>query len=137
MAFIIRVYLKNSSFSEEYAQEKYQGEDSPENIRYEWEDEFKLAGNSVVLERNSTYLLAGERGESDAFSYDIKDVMTFVFVGDEGSTPVVFSEKAVDEYILDTTNKTVTVYLNDVEVIENPIPGIYIALSDFPKELRG
>ncbi len=65
MSFIIRVYLKNSSFSEEYAQEKHQGEDSPENIRYEWEDEFKLAGEQVVLERNQTYLLAGERGEND------------------------------------------------------------------------
>ncbi len=63
--------------------------------------------------------------------------MVFVFEGKDGSIPVVFSERTVDEYILDTAQKRLTVYLNDVEVIENPIPGIYIALSDFPRELRG
>lgn len=139
MSFSIQVFLKNSSFSEEYAQEHHAGGDSPENIRHEWEDEFRLTGEVAFKEllRDQSYMLAGERGENDLFSFEIPNVMIFLFESADGKTPVVFSEKSVDEYVLDTERNRLTVYLNDDEVVENPIPGIYIVLSHFPKELRG
>ena len=61
MSYSIQVFLKNNSFSEEYAQEKHEGKDSPENIRYEWEDEFRLTDASDVLEivRDQPFILAG------------------------------------------------------------------------------
>lgn len=139
MAFDIHVFLINSSFSEEYAQEKHDGADSAENTRYEWEDEFRLkaAIQNVSVKRNSNYMLQGEKGDGTLFSHEIPDVMIFEFSTIEGIIPVVVSEKAIEEYMLDTETNQLSVYLNDIEVIENPIPGVYIALSDFPKELAG
>lgn len=138
MAYTVNVFLKNASFSEEYAQEHHEGNDSPENIRYEWEDEFRVKGGDMVctVERDQTYLLSGEQGDGSTFSYEIPNVMIFLIQEGKNATPIVFSEKAVDEYILDTEKSKLTVILNDEEVVENPIPGIYIRLSDFPKALR-
>ncbi|MDR0801972.1 hypothetical protein [Fluviicola sp.] len=138
MSYTIQVFLKNNSFSEDYALEKYDGKDSPENIRYEWEDEFRLTDESDVLEivRDQPFVLAGETGENKPFYYEIHDVMQFVFHGENSSAAVVFSEKCLDEYIIDHDNKRLKVYLNDDEVVENPIPGVYIVLSAFPRELR-
>ncbi len=139
MSFLVYVYLKNESFSEEYAKEKYEGKDSPENIRYEWEDEFRVKGEDLTCEvtRQQSYLLAGEKGDGSMFSYEIPNVMIFLLKTGEDVTPIVFSENAVDEYIIDSEKSKLTVYLNDIEVVENPIPGIYIRLSDFPNALRG
>ncbi|WP_294672309.1 hypothetical protein [uncultured Fluviicola sp.] len=138
MSYSIQVFLKNNSFSEEYAQEKHEGKDSPENIRYEWEDEFRLTDSSDVLEivRDQPFVLAGEIGEGKAFHYEIQDVIQFIFHGEKGATPIVFSEKCLDEYIIDHDHQKLKVYLNDDEVVENPVPGVYIVLSAFPKELR-
>ncbi len=138
MSYSIQVFLKNNSFSEEYAREKHEGKDSPENIRYEWEDEFRLTDSSDVLEivRDHPFVLAGEIGEGKVFHYEIQDVIQFIFHGENGATPIVFSEKCLDEYIIDHDHQKLKVYLNDDEVVENPVPGVYIVLSAFPKELR-
>lgn len=139
MSYIVQVYLKNPSFSEEYAIEKHEGKDSPENIRYEWEDEFAIRGefSDVEIQRYSEYTLSGEQGEGTPFHVVFSDVFMFHFVSKEGITPLVFPEAAVDEYVLDKERKRLTVYLNYDETIENPIPGIYLFAKDFPKELRG
>lgn len=139
MGFTIQVFEKNSNFSQEFADATYNGQESPENTRFEWEDDFRINNDidDVKVVRDTTYLLAGERGEGDTFAFEIPGVTIFEFHGEEGVTPVVFSESALDEYELDLNRKKLTVYLNDTEVIENPIPGIYIVLSRFPKELQG
>jgi hypothetical protein len=138
MSYSIQVFLKNNSFSEEYALEKHEGKDSPENIRYEWEDEFRLTDSSDVLEivRDQPFVLTGEIGDGKTFHYEIHDVIQFIFHGENGATPIVFSEKCLDEYIIDHDHQKLKVYLNDDEVVENPVPGVYIVLSAFPKELR-
>ncbi|AEA45554.1 hypothetical protein [Fluviicola taffensis] len=137
MSYSIQVFLKNNSFSEEYAQEKHEGKDSLENVRYEWEDEFRLTDSTDVLEivREESFILAGEFEEGVPFQYEIEDVIQFVFHG-EDETRIVFSEKCLDEYTIDHDHQKLKVYLNDNEVVENPIPGVYIVLSSFPKELR-
>jgi hypothetical protein len=139
MSFFVSVFLKSSSFSEAYALEKHDGKDSPENIRYEWEDEFKIVGDVVLKEvlRNQDFVLAGEMGENEAFSFTINDVMKFQFEGDGEISSLVFSEKSMDEYVIDSEKNKLTVYLNDIEDVENPVSGVYIASSDFPKELKG
>lgn len=138
MSYTIQVFLRNGSFSEEYAQEKYAGKDAPENIRHEWEDEFRLTEPVEVVEivRDESYLLSGESGEGQPFAFEIQDVVQFLFHHVEGTTVLVFSEACLDEYKLDHDAKRLVVYLNDQEVVENPIPGIYLVLSSFPKELR-
>lgn len=138
MAYNIKVFLRNGDFSQEFADERYDGEESPENIRHEWEDEFRITGviSHVEVLRDQVYELQGDLGNGHPFSYRIPEVTIMHFNGEEGVTQLVFSEKALDEYMLDTENHRVEVYLNDHEVVENPLPGVYIVLSDFPKELR-
>ncbi len=138
MAYNVHVFLRNSDFSQEFADEQHNGEESPENIRHEWEDEFRITGtfSKVEVVRDQTYELKGDLGDNRPFSYQIPGVTSVLFHAEDGATELVFSEKALDEYILDTEKHTLEVYLNDDEVVENPLPGIYIVLSDFPKELR-
>lgn len=130
--------MHNSDFSQEFADTTNKGEETPENVRYEWEDEFRINEviSNVEIKREQEYLLTGESGENEPFSYSIPNVTTFLFQTENGITPLVFSEKALVEYVLDTEKNRLEVYLNDDEVVENPIPGIYIILSDFPKVLR-
>ncbi len=139
MSYIIHVYLKNASFSEEYANENHNGGDSPENIRYEWEDEFAIRGDidDVEIVRYTEYTLTGEQGEGNPFSITFPDVFQFHFKIGDSITPIAISESALDEYTLDKEKKKLFIYLNDNEVIENPIPGIYLLGSQFPKEFRG
>jgi hypothetical protein len=139
MSFFVSVFLKRSSFSEAYANEKHDGKDSPENIRYEWEDEFKVVGDVVLKEvlRNQEFVLAGEMGEDETFSFTISDMMQFQFEGDGEISSLVFSERSVDEYVVDLEKNKLTVYLNDIEDVENPVSGVYIAAADFPKALKG
>jgi hypothetical protein len=138
MAYNIQVFLRSSDFSEDFANERNNGEESAENIRHEWEDEFRINGtfSKVEVLRDQTYELAGELGEGRAFAYKIPGVTTVSFHGEDGTTMLVFSEKALEEYILDNDKHQFQAYLNDDEVVENPLPGVYIVLSDFPKELR-
>lgn len=139
MSFFVSVFLKSSSFSEAYANEKHDGKDSPENIRYEWEDEFKVLGDVVLKEvlRNQEFVLAGEMGEDETFSFTISDMMQFQFEGDGEISSLVFSERSVDEYVVYLEKNKLTVYLNDIEDVENPVSGVYIAAADFPKALKG
>lgn len=138
MAYNVHVFLRNSDFSQEFADENQNGEESPENIRHEWEDEFRINGafSHVEVLRDQTYELKGDLGDDHPFAYQISGVTLVVFHGEDGLTTLVFSEKALDEYFLDTENNHFEAYLNDDEVVENPLPGVYIVLSDFPKELR-
>jgi hypothetical protein len=138
MAYNVHVFLRNSDFSQEFADEQHNGEESPENIRHEWEDEFRITGtfSKVEVLRDQTYELKGDLGDDRPFSYQIPGVTSVLFHAEDGATSLIFSEKALEEYILDTEKHTLEVYLNDDEVVENPLPGVYIVLSDFPKELR-
>lgn len=139
MSFLVSVFLKSCLFSEAYADEKHDGKDSPENIRYEWEDEFKIVGDVGLKEvlRNQDFVLAGEMGEDETFSFTINNVMKFQFEGDGEISSLVFSEKSMDEYVIDSEKNKLTVYLNDEEDVENPVSGVYIVASDFPKALKG
>ena len=138
MAYNVQIFLRNSDFSQEYADEHYNGEDSPENIRHEWEDEFRINGTFSTVEvlRDQTYELNGDLGDNHPFSYKIPGMTIVNFHGEDGVTQLAFSEKALDQYELDTDHEHFEAWLNDEEVVENPLPGVYIVLSDFPKELR-
>lgn len=139
MAYTVQVFLKNGSFSEEYANEKHDGADSPENIRFEWEDEFRIKGvfSDVVVKRDDVFQIEGEIGEGQVFSFTLPNMLLMELQAPTGSVTMGFSEKAIDGYEIDKDKQHIIVYLNDNEVIENPMPGLYVVLSDFPKELQG
>jgi hypothetical protein len=139
MPYTVQVFLKNGNYSEEYALEKHNGEDSPENIRFEWEDEFRIKGvfSDVLVKRDDVFPIEGEMGEGQVFSFTLPHMMLMELQAPTGSVVLGFSEKAVESYVIDKEEQHIMVYLNDEEVIENPMPGLYVVLSDFPKELQG
>jgi hypothetical protein len=136
--FIVNVFLKNSDFSEAYALQNHAGEDAPENVRYEWEDEFRVPGDfsSVEILRNQTYTLKGERGDQTTFSYDIKELIFFMLTDGQNTAPLIFPESAIELYEIDLERKRIRIELNDLEDIENPAGGLYFTSSQFPKELK-
>lgn len=139
MAYIVNVFLRSSDFSEDFANEHHEGQETAENVRHEWEDEFRIVGDftEVKVISGDTFTLAGEKGDGSSFSYEIPNVTTFLFDSEAESSKVVISHDAIDEYSLNHEKKRLDIWLNDTDDIENPVPGIYISVSDFPKELRG
>lgn len=132
----IHFYLLNDHFSQEHADLHHNGEESEYNLRYEWEDELKITTNvtGVITEEYATYSLQGEL-DGKPFSHEIKNMRLFKFEG-EIPTVVGCSESILDSYQLSSDGDIVLkVYLKDYEPMANPIPGIYIASQEFPKEL--
>ena len=140
MKCIIHTYLLNEHFSPEYAEAHHGGKESENNLRYEWEDE--LAVNSEVMEvlehRNASFPLQGELPDGKSFRHDVPGMrLVEIISSDAPSAFVGASESIVDS--LSITRKeaafVVELFLKDYEPMANPIPGIYIASKEFPKEL--
>lgn len=134
----IHFYLLNEHFSKEHADANYNGEESELNRKYEWEDELNITSDVVDIEplENVTYPLAGETDEGP-FSYDVIGMNLFeINSSDNSKTYVGCSKSIMDSFEIDKEDEiTLKVYLKDYEPMSNPIPGIYIAAQEFPKEL--
>ena len=134
-----RFYKLNYDFSPEFAEAHHEGKESENNRFYDWEDELAVTTDVVdikVLE-NSTYIIQGEKG-GKSFSEEIPNVMLFQLIGEDGSiTPMACSQSVVNKYEIEKEEGTISlkVYLEEMEPLTNPIPGIYIAIQDFPKSL--
>jgi hypothetical protein len=139
MAYIVNVFLRSGDFSEDFANLHHEGQETAENVRHEWEDEFRINGDftEVRVIRDDTFTLAGDKGDGTSFSYEIPDMTTFLFDSEAETSKVSVSSASLDEYVLNTEKRRLDIWLNDTEDVENPIPGIYISVPDFPKELRG
>jgi hypothetical protein len=136
----IHIYLLNDLYSQELADAEHDGNQSIDNIKYEWEDELSISSDvtSVTELTDVVYPLAGMDENNEAFQFDIPNMRLFeicssdapnVFVG--ASESIVSStklEKTTDSYTLE-------IFLKDYEPMSNPTPGIYIAAKSFPKEL--
>ncbi len=136
----VHFYLLNEHFSQDHADAQHNGEESENNLKYEWEDEFdvKTEIKEIITLRKSIYSIEGERGDADFFKYDIEDMLVFDIVSVDGDvTQLACSESIVENFeLIDVDdNKRLNVYLKEEEPHTNPIPGIYVALNDFPKEL--
>ncbi len=136
----VHFYLLNEHFSQDHADAQHNGEESENNLKYEWEDELDIKTDikEIITLRKSCYSIEGERGDADFFKYDVLDMLVFDIVSADGDvTQLACSESIVESYELFEVedNKRLNVYLKEEEPHTNPIPGIYIALNDFPKEL--
>ena len=136
----VHFYLMNEHFSQEHADAQNNGEESENNLRFEWEDELAINTDikEILTHRNSIYTLEGERGDADFFAYDIPATLVFDIVSMDGEiTQLACSESIVESFELidEAANKRLNVYLKEEEPHTNPIPGIYISLLEFPKEL--
>ena len=136
----LHFFLLIEHFSIEHAEAHFGGEESEMNLKYEWEDELEIKNEvkEIVVHDYTKFPLQGELPDEGPFSYDVEGMKLFEIVAeDEPSTYVGCSETIIDGYEIDATEDEIVlkVYLKGDEPMSNPIPGIYIALKEFPKEL--
>lgn len=130
--------MLNEHFSQEHADAQHKGLESENNRYHDWEDEFEITDkvNSVDVEHYSEYLLKGFNADDSPFEYPIPNMLIFNLGGDTSQVgQLAFSESIVEMYELDRENGRLGIYIKDLEPHANPIPGVYIASLEFPKEL--
>ena len=134
----IHFYLLNEHFSEEHAEANHGGEESEMNRKYEWEDELLINDvHDVVMREKATYALQGSFPEGESFSYDVFNMRLFDVVTDSAPVEIGCSESIIDSYELDESEEgyDLKIFIKDFEPMSNPVPGIFIAAQEFPKEL--
>lgn len=137
MAFLVNVYMNNELFSQNFADEFHKGEESEDNKLFEWEDEMNLKGEimEVDVERDASYIIRGEKGDGERFEVNVPNMMVFNFIREDNALiQVACSESLYADHELIVNDKILTLFLKG-EPYANPVPGIYIASREFPKEL--
>lgn len=137
MALTIKVYLLNDDFSQEYADQHNEGRESELNRHYEWQDELEVTSDVKKIEiiRNGIYTLAGQMPDGRQFSYEVPKMHLFSIQSNDSMDLLVgCSESLLADYKIDGVN-LLEIYLKDYEPLSNPIPGVYIAAQEFPKDL--
>jgi hypothetical protein len=135
--------LLNSEFNIGLADDLYEGQESEDNIKQLWEDEFQVSEpvKEFKIVNNAIYTLAGLFPNDEPFSFEIGD-MTIVDCKTETGNAMQFAvskklvkktEKVVDEKANETH---LYFYLRDGIPMENPMNGVYIVKTDFPKALK-
>ena len=136
----INVYLMNEHFSQEHADANFGGKPSENNRKYDWEDEMNITTDvtSVNEHRKANFPLAGVLPNGESFSHEVKEMMLFEIISEGSpSTYIGCSESILEDFSSEQIDDTIILSLSirDFEPHANPIPGIYIASKEFPKEL--
>jgi len=133
--------LVNSEFNQGLADDLYKGEETEDNIKFLWEDEFKVAEpvKEFRIRNNTEYTLAGVFPDNKSFSFGIPEMTVVDCITEDGQQ----MQFAVSKKLLKKTERTgdekethVYFYLRDSISMENPMNGVYISKKDFPKELK-
>ena len=140
MICTIHTYLLNDLYSQELADSQHNGEQTPDNKMYGWEDELRVSSSvlEVIPLKDSSYLLAGISAEGKDFSIEVQNMRLIKIISSDapdlyvGASESILSEARVDK---NKNQLTIEIYIKDFEPMANPIPGIYIASKEFPKEL--
>ena len=133
-------YLLNDHFSVEHANENFNGEESELNRRHQWEDELEIKTevSDVHVEENGTYVIQGTLPDGGAFSHDVLKMRLFnIANGDQVVAQLACSESIISSFEIEKNEDSfiVNIFIKDDEPLANPIPGVYIAAQEFPKEL--
>ncbi|NDF60024.1 MAG: hypothetical protein EB100_03000 [Crocinitomicaceae bacterium] len=132
-------YLLNDDFSPEYAEANHGGQESENNPFYQWEDELEVDElEDVVVCENGSYTLAGETDQIGTFSFELSNMLVFELQQSNGiHGAFALSNSLVNHFeLIDSVDgKELKVFIKDYEPLTNPIPGVYIAAKQFPKEL--
>jgi hypothetical protein len=136
----IHIYLLNDLYSQELADTQHEGNQSIDNIKYEWEDELSISSDVISITELSDvdYPLAGMNENDEAFQFDIPNMHLFeICSSDAPNVYVGASESIVSSAKFEKTDEsyTIEIFLKDYEPMSNPTPGIFIASKSFPKEL--
>ena len=134
----IHLYLLNEHFSIEHADANHDGEESDMNRKFEWEDELNVKNVLGVQEiENGVYVLQGSVSEGESFAYDVPKMRVFEIETAEGKLQVGCSESILDSSELEKNEDefSIKILIKDYEPMSNPVPGVFIAAQEFPKEL--
>lgn len=134
----IHLYLLNEHFSIEHADANHDGEESDMNRKFEWEDELNVKNVLGVQEiENGVYVLQGSVSEGESFAYDVPKMRVFEIETAEGKLQVGCSESILDSSELEKNEAefSIKILIKDYEPMSNPVPGVFIAAQEFPKEL--
>lgn len=134
----IHFYLLNEHFSMEYAETNYNGEESDLNRKYEWEDELLINNvHDVIEQKKASYMLRGSFSDDKDFEYSVENMRLFSVLTDDAPVEIGCSESILSscEISKDEDSFNVKIFIKDFEPMSNPVPGIFIAAQEFPKEL--
>ena len=134
--FRVHVYMLNEHFSQEHADANHEGKESENNKLLDWEDEMVLRGDVEFLEEETkgVYTIKGYKNDN-LFEIPLSNMRIFKFKNAENvETQIACSESIYNNHSLDKVEQKIELTLNG-EPYANPIPGIYIATQEFPKEL--
>lgn len=143
MNLYLHFILINSEFNQGIADDLYEGQESEDNIKQLWEDEFMVSEpiEEFKIKNNSIYMLEGYYPDGKQFGFEIPDVTVVDCTTKKGER----MKFAVSKKLLKKTDKVVEeekkethlyFYLRDSYPMENPMNGVYILRTDFPKELK-
>lgn len=140
MKCTIHTYLLNDLYSQELADSQNNGEQTPDNKKYDWEDEMNVSSrvNDVEELKDISYFLAGSLGDGSNFSIEVPKMRLIkITSSDVQDLYVGASESIVSEVRINRNENywKIEIFIKDLEPMANPIPGIYIASKEFPKEL--
>ena len=140
MKCTIHTYLLNDLYSQELADSQNNGEQTPDNKKYDWEDEMNVSSrvNDVEELKDSSYFLAGSLGDGSNFSIEVPKMRLLKITSSDvqdlyvGASESIISEVRINR---NENHLKIEIVIKDLEPMANPIPGIYIASKEFPKEL--
>lgn len=139
MRCTVHFYKLNYDFSPEFAEAHHGGKPSANNRLYDWEDELavKTDVHEYNIVENGSFVLQGERA-GEPFEEKIDKMILFEFIDAKNEkTTMACSHAIVKDYKIEENdeNLNVEVIFEDREPLTNPIPGVYIAVQEFPKSL--
>jgi hypothetical protein len=140
MICTIHTYLLNDLYSQELADSLNNGEQSPDNKKFDWEDEMNVSSSVKDVEEllDSSYFLAGSLGDGSNFSIEVPKMRLLKITSSDAQDLYVGASESIISEVRINRNENhwkIEIYIKDLEPLANPIPGIYIASKEFPKEL--
>ena len=140
MKCTIHTYLLNDLYSQELADSQNNGEQTPDNKKYDWEDEMNVSStvNDVEELKDNSYFLAGSLGDGSNFSIEVPKMRLLKITSSDVQDLYVGASESIISEVRINRNENhwkIEIFIKDLEPMANPIPGIYIASKEFPKEL--
>ena len=142
MNLFFHFILINPDFSQGFADDLHNGQESEDNIKHLWEDELKVSEpvKEFKVRNNAEYTLAGYLPDDTQFSFDIPEVTVCDCTTASGQK----MQFAVSKKLIKKTQKIIDDKKDETHMyfylrglpMENPMDGIYILKKDFPKELK-
>jgi hypothetical protein len=143
MVLYIHFILLNFDYNQSIADDYNDGDESPDNVKHLWEDEFKVSEpvNEFKIKHKENYALKGFFSDDKPFDFEISNISMVDCTTINGvNQQFAISKKlikSIDKHIDEKNQSThITFYLHDNYPFQNPIDGVYIIDKDFPNELK-